>query len=77
MLKMLFIAAFYGVIFNNNQEAAFSNFRLWESMGFAIAYAYSNYLCVRIKLYLLLTYLTLAILGWGTIEIMERTRTKK
>jgi hypothetical protein len=46
-------------------------------MGFAIAYAYSNYLCVRIKLYLLLTYLTLALLGWGTIEIIEKGRNKK
>jgi hypothetical protein len=48
-----------------------------ESCGFAIAYAYSNYLCVRIKLYLLLGYLTIAILGYGAIEVIERTKKKK
>ena len=30
----LFIKAFYGVIFERSeQEAAFSNYRLWESLG--------------------------------------------
>ena len=45
-------------------------------MGFAIAYAYSNYLCVSTKLYLLLAYLTIAMLGYGIIEIMEKLKKK-
>ena len=35
---MHLISALYGVIFKNSEEAAFSNYRLWESMGFLIAY---------------------------------------
>lgn len=35
---MHLISALYGVIFKSNEEAAFSNYRLWESMGFLIAY---------------------------------------
>ncbi|RNA27739.1 UNC93 [Brachionus plicatilis] len=40
------VNSIYGVLFKSNQEAAFSNFRLWESVGFAVSYAYSNYLCM-------------------------------
>lgn len=67
-LRLFIQKAFYGVIFPTESEAAFSNYRLWESMGFAIAYAYSNYLCVKVKLFMLIGYLTLGMLGYGTIE---------
>jgi hypothetical protein len=32
------INALYGVAFKNNEEAAFSNYRLWESMGFLLSF---------------------------------------
>ena len=31
-------SALYGVIFKKSEEAAFSNYRLWESAGFLFAY---------------------------------------
>ncbi|CAF0796002.1 unnamed protein product [Brachionus calyciflorus] len=70
------INAFYGVVFRSSEEAAFSNYRLWESLGFVIAYAYSNYLCISTKLYLLLFYLTCGIIGYGTIEIRLKSQKK-
>ncbi|XP_078617627.1 uncharacterized protein LOC144885578 [Branchiostoma floridae x Branchiostoma japonicum] len=39
------INALYGYLFRKNQEAGFSNYRLWESLGFVVAFAYSNFLC--------------------------------
>ena len=36
------INGLYGTLFRRNKEAAFSNYRLWESLGFVIAYAYST-----------------------------------
>lgn len=45
-----------------------------ESLGFAIAYAYSDYLCVRIKLYLLIFYLTAGMLGYGVIEVLLKVK---
>lgn len=51
----------YGALFRRNKEAAFSNYRLWESLGFVIAYAYSTALCARMKLYIVM-----AVLGLGT-----------
>ena len=32
------INALYGVVFANSEEAAFSNYRLWESMGFLFSF---------------------------------------
>ena len=65
------VNSIYGVLFQNNQEAAFANFRLWESLGFAVSYAYSNYLCTRDKLYLLVFYLSIGMIGYFLIEYIE------
>merc|ERR1712154_652711 len=37
----------YGVEFNTSTDAAFSNFRVWEALGFAIAYGYQSFLTTR------------------------------
>lgn len=65
------INSIYGVLFKENQNAAFSNFRLWESLGFAISYGYSNYFCTSTKLNLLLIFLTIGMIGYALIELQE------
>ncbi|XP_037084786.1 UNC93-like protein [Pollicipes pollicipes] len=70
------INALYGVIFPNTAEAAFSNYRLWESLGFAISFAIANYLCIDAKLYILLFVLTTGMLGYLAVEMLERRKTK-
>ncbi|XP_076059850.1 UNC93-like protein [Oratosquilla oratoria] len=65
------VNAFYGVIFPENSEAAFSNYKLWESIGFLIAYICSSLICVRNKITILFTFLALGITGYYTIEIVE------
>lgn len=68
------INSLYGLLFYSNQEAAFSNFRLWESLGFAISYAYSAYICTSTKLYLLLVYLVVGLVGYLAVEASERQK---
>lgn len=68
------INSFYGVIFKAEEEAAFSNYRLWESLGFAIVFSYSTAFCADVKLYILLGVLIVGMMGYLTIEIMERKR---
>nr|XP_035951586.1 protein unc-93 homolog A isoform X2 [Halichoerus grypus] len=63
--------ALYGVLFEKNKEAAFANYRLWEALGFVIAFGYSTFLCVNIKLYILLGVLSLTMLAYGTVEYLE------
>jgi hypothetical protein len=60
------------VLFPKSEEAAFSNYRLWESVGFIIAFAYSQYICVDAKLYVLVAILSLGMAGYGVVEVLQR-----
>ncbi|XP_037772648.1 UNC93-like protein [Penaeus monodon] len=66
------INTLYGVIFPGESEAAFSNYRLWESTGFIIAYACSTVLCVSSKIVVLNVFLLLGIVGYYAIEVLEK-----
>jgi len=70
----------YGTLFRRNKEAAFSNYRLWESVGFVIAYAYSTHLRARMKLYVCMAVLIAGVIGYVIVEILhlrKRRRQKK
>lgn len=67
----------YGTLFRRNKEAAFSNYRLWESVGFVIAYAYSTHLCARMKLYVCLATLEIGVFLYIIVEILHRRKTRR
>ncbi|XP_048582467.1 protein unc-93 homolog A [Nematostella vectensis] len=66
------INALYGCYFPDNQEPAFSNYRLWESLGFVVAFAYASFICINVKLYILLAVLLLGMLGYLISELVHR-----
>lgn len=68
------INGLYGLLFRRNKEAAFSNYRLWESAGFVIAYAYATSLCARPKLYILLSVLIVGCLGYVIVEVHHKRK---
>ncbi|ODN04683.1 UNC93-like protein [Orchesella cincta] len=68
------INAFYGFIFPDEEEAAFSNYRFWESVGFIIGYANSNIICTRPKLYILTSFLIVGMTCFLIIEVKERRK---
>ncbi|XP_072907738.1 protein unc-93 homolog A isoform X2 [Hemitrygon akajei] len=70
----LFFYALYGVLFLEHKEAAFSNYRLWESVGFVIAFAYANFLCIKIKLIILLIVLLIGMTLYGVVEYTEYSK---
>ncbi|CAF4932688.1 unnamed protein product [Pieris macdunnoughi] len=65
------VNALSGILFPGDEEAAYSNFRLWEATGSVLSYASAPYLCVRTRLYVLLGLLLLGFSGYTTIEVME------
>ncbi|XP_066997581.2 UNC93-like protein [Anabrus simplex] len=71
------INAVCGILFPNKEEAAYSNFRLWESLGYIIAYAYSSYLHTYVKLYVLLANLALGIALYLVVEMSEKKKSVK
>ncbi|XP_049873721.1 UNC93-like protein [Pectinophora gossypiella] len=65
------VNALSGILFPGDEEAAYSNFRLWEATGSVLSYASAPYLCVRTRLYILLGLLILGFSGYTIIEVME------
>lgn len=63
--------ALYGVLFPRDKEAAFANYRMWESLGFVIAFAYSTFICVEYKLYILMAVLVLTVITYPIVEYHE------
>lgn len=64
-------AALYGLLFSRDKEAAFANYRMWESLGFVIAFAYSTFICLEYKLYIMLAVLLLTIFTYPVVEFYE------
>ena len=64
------VSAFYGVLFSDHSEAAFSNYRMWESVGFIVSLSYSPFLCVYMKIYILIGALIAGLLGYFVVEGM-------
>lgn len=71
------INAMYGILFPGQEEAAYSSFRLWEGVGYIIAYSYSSYLCTDYKLYTLLFIMIIGVCGYTTDEWRLRRRSKR
>lgn len=44
---------------------------MWESLGFVIAFAYSTFLCLEYKLYILLVVLVLTVITYPIVEYHE------
>ncbi|XP_068563034.1 protein unc-93 homolog A [Cebidichthys violaceus] len=63
--------ALYGILFPRDKEAAFANYRMWESLGFVIAFAYSTFICLEYKLYILLAVLLLTVITYPIVEYHE------
>ena len=58
-------------------EPAFSNFRLWESLGYVIAYVYTPRIRIKYAHIILLCVLTVSMICYVIIDIRERRRKRK
>ena len=65
-------SALYGVLFASDSEAAFSTYKVAESVGFIIGFAYSSFLCTSIKIYILTSLLVVGFVGYLIVEFLER-----
>jgi len=71
------INALYGCLFANNEEAAFSNYRLWESMGFLFAFiTNATGVCVFPKIMTTIVFLVLGMSGYLVVEYLEKKKEK-
>ncbi|KAM8952974.1 protein unc-93 homolog A-like [Pelodytes ibericus] len=70
------VNALYGVLFDDNREAAFANYLLWKSLGYVLSFGYSSFLHVTIKLIILLCFLVLGMMLYGIVEYIEWKKTQ-
>lgn len=64
-------------MFKGNKEAAFSNYRLFEAMGFGISLGTSTLFCLRTKAAILLTVLVLGGIGYSICEYLHIKKEKR
>ncbi|XP_048478604.1 UNC93-like protein [Plutella xylostella] len=74
---MVQINAYYGVLFPGRQEAAFANFRLWESVGYIIAYLISPHFRTSTKTYILFVLMFIGTFCYFIVEYKEFKIRKK
>ncbi|CAH0715375.1 unnamed protein product, partial [Brenthis ino] len=70
------INAYYGILFPGREEAAFSNFRLWESVGYIIAYIISPYLRTSAKTYVLMACMLIGTVFYFVVEYRDKKSKK-
>ena len=71
----ILINALYGCLFANDEEAAFSNYRLWESMGFLFAFiSNATGVCVLPKIVTTIIFLVLGMSGYFVVEYLEKKK---
>ena len=63
------VSALIGSVFSNNQEPAYANLRMFQALGFTIAYVYSKFLCEYIKLYIAAGFVVMAVILQSVVEI--------
>ncbi|KAK3595784.1 hypothetical protein CHS0354_025421 [Potamilus streckersoni] len=61
--------ALIGSIFSDQQEPAYANLRMWQALGFTVAYMYSNFLCESDKLYIIASVLVLSVILLNVVEL--------
>lgn len=64
--------AYYGILFPGSEEAAFSNFRMFEATGSVIAYSISPVLCTGTKLWMLAVLMFIGMAGFVSVDCMHR-----
>lgn len=63
------VNAFYGTVFADDEEAAFANYRMWESLGFIIAFVIQKLLPISHKIVVVMAFLISGMIGYLAIEI--------
>lgn len=70
-------SALIGSVFSNNQEPAYANLRMFQALGFTLAYMYSKFLCEFIKLYIAAGFVVGAVILQTVVEIRVKRSDKQ
>ena len=71
------LSAVYGHEFEDCREASTATCRLFDSLGFAVSFGYSSFLCTYHKIYIIIGVATLSMVCLIALQLTERKHTKK
>ena len=77
LVVLFYISALIGSVFSSNQEPAYANLRMFQALGFTIAYVYSKFLCEYFKLYIAAGFVVGAVILQTVVEIRVKRSDKK
>lgn len=61
-------------MFADDEEAAFANYRMWESLGFIIAFVIQKLLPISHKIVVVMVFLISGMIGYLAIEIHMKVK---
>ncbi|GBO36364.1 UNC93-like protein [Araneus ventricosus] len=68
--------AFYGILFEGDEETAFSSCNLYTSIGWALLFIYNDFFCTSVKICIVLTFSCIGLLGYLLAERSYSLRNK-
>ncbi|XP_060601850.1 protein unc-93 homolog A-like isoform X2 [Ruditapes philippinarum] len=71
------LTALHNLYFVENRDIALSSFRLLNSIGWAISFGYSNWLCSNVKMYILIGVLLTSLATVIYLDVKHRRRRKR
>ena len=67
-----FFSALHNLYFAENRDTALSSFRLLNSIGWGISFGYSNWLCSKVKIYVLIVILLLSLSTFVYLDVKHK-----
>ena len=63
-----------GFLYPKDREAAFASLRMYEGIGFTVAYACAQHICMAMKSYILIGVLIVGMVNYYVMEYLEYKR---
>lgn len=64
------ISALLGILFPDNTEAAFAQWKIWQSVATAVVFFITNYTLMSVRLIILLATLTVSVVSFSTLRFI-------
>ena len=71
------LLATIGIIFADKKQSAYAMNRFCNNFLGAVGFAYSSYICVRHKLYIILVTVSLSLISYIVLEVKIQRESKK
>lgn len=76
-ILMTQLVSVIGFLFSDKKEPAFAAMKMSQALGVTVLFSTSPYLCMRVKIILMMAMVVIAMIGLVLLEVMTRCKVKK